>query len=143
MWISILAQATQPAGPPPPQWLQILGGPFLPLMLGLLLAGLTAQAANLGFLGNAPISRMTAEDVDMLYDAVVNALDNAKDGERTGWENPATSASGTLTPLDTYSGPAGNRCRHLQVISRAGGLRNQSVFALCKQPDGKWKAQTE
>jgi preprotein translocase subunit YajC len=37
MWISILAQATQPAGPPPPQWLQILGGPFLPLMLGLLL----------------------------------------------------------------------------------------------------------
>ncbi|MCS7033286.1 MAG: preprotein translocase subunit YajC [Phycisphaerae bacterium] len=36
-WICLLAQATQPAGPPPPQWLQIVGGPFLPLMLGLVL----------------------------------------------------------------------------------------------------------
>ena len=106
----------------------------------LALACSTASAANLGFLGQAPISRMTAEDVDLMYQAAVDALDNTPDGGRRGWENPSTSASGTMMPLATYTGPDGMTCRTIRVLSHAAGLKNQSVFDLCKQPDGRWKA---
>jgi len=103
----------------------------------------TAHAANMGFLGNAPISRMTEEDVDMFYQAVQETLEKSPDKSRTGWENPATGASGTLLPLDTFAGPAGEACRHLQITNRAGGLRSQHVFTLCKGTDGSWKAVAE
>ena len=109
----------------------------------LILASATAQAANLGFLGNAPISRMTAEDVDLLSAAAIDALENSANGVRTGWENPSTSAGGTFMPSQTFSGPACEPCRQLQVTSRAGGLRNQLSLPLCKQPDGTWKIKTE
>jgi surface antigen len=109
----------------------------------LLLACATAHATNLGFLGNAPISRMTTEDVDLLYAAAVNALENSENGERTGWENPATDAGGTFMPVQTFDGPAGERCRMLQVSTRASGLRNQLALPLCKQPDGAWKMKAD
>jgi surface antigen len=102
-----------------------------------------AHAANMGFLGNAPISRMTEEDVDMFYQAVQETLDKIPDKTRTGWENAATGASGTLLPLDSFAGPAGEPCRHLQITNRAGGLRSQHVFTLCKGADGSWKAVAE
>jgi surface antigen len=102
-----------------------------------------ALAANLGFLGNAPISRMNQEDVDILYKAAVDVLDKGADGVRVGWENPKTDAAGTLRPLDTFKGPAGEVCRHLQIDNRAGGLRNQTVLTLCETADGTWKAKTD
>jgi surface antigen len=112
----------------------------VPAAACLILACGTLHSANLGFLGNAPISRMSAEDVDLLYTAVTNALDRGEDGTATRWGNPSTGASGTLVPLDTFTGPGGQRCRHLQVDNQAGGLHNKSVFELCKQADGTWKA---
>jgi surface antigen len=108
------------------------------LAASLALAG-PAFAANLGFLGNAPISRMTKEDVDILYKTAVEVLETSRDGDGQEWENPATSAGGTLRALDSFTGSAGERCRHLRVNNRAGGLRNQSVVTVCKQPDGQWK----
>jgi surface antigen len=94
-----------------------------------------ALAANLSFLGNAPISRMTQEDIDILYGAAVEALDSAADGEDRRWENPKTRGGGTLTPLKTYPGPGG-RCRDLQIENSAGGLRNRVVVSMCEQADG-------
>ena len=101
-----------------------------------------ALAANLNFLGNAPISRMTQEDIDIFYGAAVKALDSAADGEGRRWENPKTRAGGTLTPLKTYPGPGG-RCRDLQVENSAGGLSNRTVVSMCKQADGAWKTGAE
>jgi hypothetical protein len=108
------------------------------LAASLIAVGAAASAANLGFLGNAPISRMTAEDIDLLYAAAVEVLDNARDGDAMGWENPATNASGSLRPLDTYTGKNGETCRTLRVINRASGMVTQNTFPLCKGPDG-WK----
>jgi surface antigen len=107
----------------------------------LALAAALAQGANLGFLGQAPISRMTAEDVDILYAAAVDVLENYPDGDGREWENPATDAGGGLRAVDSHIGPAGERCRHLRVNNRAAGMRNQTVIAVCKQPEGKWLPQ--
>jgi hypothetical protein len=107
------------------------------LTAGLMACG-SVSAANLGFLGNAPISRMTAEDIDLLYATAVEVLENARDGDAMGWENAATSASGSLRPLETYAGKNGETCRSLRVINRAGGMVSQNTIPLCKGPDG-WK----
>jgi surface antigen len=109
----------------------------------LVLAAGPGRAANLGFLGDAPISRMTEQDVDILYKSVMDTLEHSENNAQVGWDNPATGAGGVLVPLDEFKGPAGQRCRHLQVNNHAGGLRNKHVLTLCKQPDGEWKLQAE
>lgn len=86
---------------------------------------------------------MTEEDVDMFYRAVKETLEKTPDKSRTGWENAATGAAGTLLPLDTFAGQAGEPCRHPQVTSRAGGLRSQHVFTQCKGTDGAWNMVAE
>jgi surface antigen len=103
----------------------------------------TVHPANLGFLGDAPISRMTKDDVDILYKAATETLDSNADGKPRKWGNPVTGAGGTLTPVDTFTGPDGARCRHLQVNNHAGGLKNKTRLAMCKQADGSWKASNK
>jgi surface antigen len=107
----------------------------------LALAGGALHAANLGFLNNAPLSRMTAEDVDILQSALNDALDNGADGQPTDWANRDTGAGGTLIPLESYDGAGGQRCRRLRVKNHAGGLKAENVLALCRQPDGTWIPQ--
>jgi surface antigen len=111
-------------------------------MVAALCAG-HALAANTTFLGDAPISRMTAEDVDILYDSAMRALDESPDGVARRWENPATGAGGVLTPLNTYARGA-NRCRDLHVKNHAREIQGQgTVVTLCRTADGQWKGGAE
>jgi surface antigen len=114
--------------------------PHLCLAAALGLAASLAHAGNLGFLGTSPLARMTAEDVDILYRTALDTLDNAEDGKRTFWENASTNASGSMRVLESFEGKAGERCRRLQLNSRAQGVGGQNVVTLCKQGDGRWKA---
>ena len=58
---------------------------------GLLLGGaIGAQAANLGFLNDTPISYMKQRDVDSIKKAVFAALNDKQDGETTTWVNEGT-----------------------------------------------------
>ncbi|MFP3607337.1 hypothetical protein SB753_36390, partial [Paraburkholderia sp. SIMBA_053] len=58
---------------------------------GLLLgAAIGAQAANLGFLNDTPISYMKQRDGDSVRQAVFTTLDQKQDGETTTWVNEGT-----------------------------------------------------
>ncbi|HEY4350490.1 MAG TPA: hypothetical protein VGN31_04650, partial [Paraburkholderia sp.] len=57
----------------------------------VLVAGsLAAQAANLGFLNDTPISYMKQRDIDSLKAAAFKALDNQQDNESVTWNNEGT-----------------------------------------------------
>jgi surface antigen len=118
----------------------------LPRLAIALLAGLCASAAlaaNTTFLGDAPISRMTPEDVDILYAASIRVLEIGSDGVAQTWENPATGAGGVLTPLKSYTRGA-TRCRDLHVKNHAREIQSQgTVLTLCRTADGQWKGGTE
>ncbi len=97
-----------------------------------------ASAAEGYFLKDAPVSRMTKDDFQIANGVIRSALEEGRDGEAYAWENPATGASGSVTPRTAFVRD-GKTCRRAQFAVSAGGLKNVSSWTLCKLPDG-WKA---
>lgn len=98
-----------------------------------------AQAqSNFAFLQDAPIQKMTKEDLALLMKNSNEALSRNADGETSGWSNPKTGASGTATPLRTFT-QKGMKCRETQYTNHAGGFNGGGTFNLCRVASGEWK----
>ena len=99
---------------------------------------LAVQAQNMGFLRDSPIQRMTSEDTAMMMRNSNEALNRNADGETSGWSNPKTGASGTATPLKTFT-QKGMKCREIQYTNHAGGFNGGGTFTQCRVASGEWK----
>jgi surface antigen len=105
----------------------------------ILAAAATAQAqSNLTFLRNAPIEKMTREDQALLLKNSNEALSQNADGHMSAWTNPTTGASGTITPVRSFT-QKGMRCREAEYTNHAGGFSGAGRFVFCRQPNGEWK----
>jgi surface antigen len=112
---------------------------------GLLLAGsLAAQAANLGFLNDTPISYMKQRDIDSLKAAAFDALDKKQDGESATWTNTGTGngvkLDAQLTLEDTAKDGA-NTCRTVAVVLNGKGQSMNLRPRFCRQGSGRWILQ--
>jgi hypothetical protein len=104
----------------------------------ILLVGGGAQAqSNLGFLRDAPIERMTSEDLKLLSKNYKGALDRNADGQASAWVNPKTGHSGTAKPLSTKT-EKGRTCRRLEYTNQADGRTGKGELTFCKV-NGAWK----
>ncbi len=103
----------------------------------LALSSVPAHAINEMFAKDAPVSKMTADDFKIANDVFRKALDEGKDGQPYEWKNPATKASGTITPLASFE-KNGMQCRGADFTSSAQGKKGRSSWNLCKTKDG-WK----
>ncbi|CAB3692453.1 hypothetical protein LMG22037_03056 [Paraburkholderia phenoliruptrix] len=111
------------------------------LLLG---AAICAQAANLGFLSDTPISYMKQRDVDSIKQAVFTALDEKQDGESTNWVNEGTRNSVKIDAAITVASTSkdGERtCRDVGVVLNAKGQSMTLRPQFCKEGDGKWQLQ--
>ena len=97
-----------------------------------------AQAANVNFLGDAPIAYMNAADQRLFREAVFKALDKTPDGQTVTWSNPKTKAGGEIKLMRTDDMHA-ELCRIAQVHSKAGGRENRGVYRACKNAKGDWR----
>ena len=107
----------------------------------VLLASGAAQAANLGFLNNTPITYMKQRDLEILNKAAHTALDTKQDGVSLDWNNEGArnpvAVNGTLTPSDTDK--KGDRtCRKLTMVAHAKGQTQTWAPTICKTEGGKW-----
>jgi surface antigen len=107
----------------------------------VLLASGAAQAANLGFLNNTPITYMKQRDLQILNKAAHTALDTKQDGESLDWNNEGAgnpvAVDGKLTPSDTDK--KGDRtCRKLTMVAHAKGQTQTWAPTICKTDGGKW-----
>ncbi|MFC0693177.1 hypothetical protein [Paraburkholderia humisilvae] len=116
-------------------------------MIGaLLVAGsLAAQAANLGFLHDTPISYMKQPDIDSLKAAAYDALDKKQDGETVQWTNAGTGngvrVEAQLTIEDTAKEGA-NTCRTVGVVLSSKGQSMNLRPRFCRQgSSGRWIMQ--
>lgn len=96
-----------------------------------------ALAVNEMFAKDAPITRMTQEDFDIAGAVMRKALDEGQEGHAYPWNNPATSASGTVTPLVSFT-RRGMRCRGAAFTITTRGETSRSQWNLCRTPEG-WK----
>ncbi|AXL51513.1 hypothetical protein DSC91_004200 [Paraburkholderia caffeinilytica] len=112
---------------------------------GLLLGGaLGAQAANLGFLNDTPISYMKQRDVDSIKGAVFAALNDKQDGESVNWVNEGTGNSVKIDATITVASTAkdGERtCRDVGVVLNAKGQSMSLRPLFCKQGSSNWQLQ--
>jgi hypothetical protein len=110
------------------------------LLLG---AAIGAQAANLAFLNDTPIAYMKQRDNDSIKHAVLNGLNDRKDGESFTWVNDGTGNSvkidATIT-MDSTSTDGGRTCRSLAVELNAKGQSMHLRPSFCKQ-GGAWQLQ--
>jgi len=102
-----------------------------------LLAAPAAFAINEMFARDAPITRMTQEDFDIAGAVMRKALDEGEQGKAYPWNNPATSASGTVTPLASFT-RQGVQCRGAAFTITTRGKTSRSQWNLCRTPQG-WK----
>ncbi|NPT46792.1 hypothetical protein GNZ12_36870 [Paraburkholderia sp. 1N] len=112
---------------------------------GLLLGGaIGAQAANLGFLNDTPISYMKQRDVDSIKSAVITALNDKQDGESTNWVNEGTGNSVKIDATITIASTAkdGERtCRDVGVVLNAKGQSMSLRPQFCTQDSVNWQLQ--
>jgi surface antigen len=96
-----------------------------------------SHAGNWAFLDNAPMTYFTEEDMGMYQDALRQALNEAGDGDTRTWSNPATGASGEITPVRTM-GEQDTTCRVMRIRSTARGYTETGSYKVCKQDGGGW-----
>lgn len=112
---------------------------------GLLLVGaIGAQAANLGFLNDTPISYMKQRDIDSVKKAVLSALNDKQDGETANWVNEGTGNSVKIDAAITLANTARNgdrTCRDVGFVLNAKGQSMNLHPQFCKQGSGTWQLQ--
>ncbi|ASV98614.1 RT0821/Lpp0805 family surface protein [Paraburkholderia aromaticivorans] len=111
----------------------------------LLLGGaIGAQAANLGFLNDTPLSYMKQRDIDSVKQAVLSALNDKQDGETANWVNEGTGNSVKIDAAITLASTAkdgARTCRDVGVVLSAKGQSMNLRPQFCKQGSGAWQLQ--
>jgi surface antigen len=107
------------------------------VLFALAVASASVFASNVQFMRDAPIAKMTKEDLALFQTNMREALEQDADGTTRRWKNPDSGASGTLTPVSTFE-QNGVKCRRLEIVNTVQGLTARSTFNMCRQADGTW-----
>ena len=110
------------------------------ILWAIILAALTVPAGALNMSGfkDAPITRLTGEEVKAFRSAVMKTLDEAPDGTMVEWKAPKTPFVSKITPQKSFKdGKA--PCREATIESDARDRFQRGVYTFCKQSNGEWQ----
>lgn len=109
------------------------------IFASLVVLSLPAQAFNIyPLFKDTPAERFNDRDIDLFLGAKSKALTEQPVGEAVRWENPATSASGSITVVEEFQ--VGDRpCKRLRIENRANGQSATGLWQYCRDPDGRWE----
>jgi len=109
-------------------------------LIGLVVAvtACTAFAANLAFLRDAPITRLSQDELATFKAFVMKTLDEDPDGKTVVWKAPKTRFTSKIT-LDKSFEDSGRRCRTVKVASDSHDLQMSGTYMLCKVSNGDWE----
>ena len=107
------------------------------LLAAILPAAWPAMAQDMRFLSDTPYVYFTKEDHALFNAAMDEALEKGADGKALAWSNPATRASGVLTPVKSFERKE-LKCRRLSIANKAQGRSSLAEYNFCKQASGKW-----
>ena len=111
------------------------------VVLLALLTVVDASALDLKAMKDTPLSKLDKQDMAMMIASVNKALNESADGEAVNWSNAKKGTSGSVTPLKTFAGAGGQKCRRIAVASRAQGRDSVSESTLCQDKKGAWVTQ--
>jgi hypothetical protein len=115
-------------------------------VLTLALCTIAANAANLGFLSDTPISYMKERDLKVLNKSVGIALNTKADRESLAWSNDGTGnpveIRGTITPSNTVKDEA-TTCRTVTIVAQAKGQTQTWSPVACQAAREKWRLKKQ
>lgn len=107
------------------------------IVVAALLSGVVA-ALPTDILGNSPILKMSDADKKLMYEAVVDVLENSDPRAVREWENSSTGFSGRVEAQGDMASSEGLPCRRLQLRTQVRGLQSLFTFPFCKDAEGQW-----
>lgn len=107
-------------------------------MLALLIAAGPALALNMGGFKDAPITRLTGEELKAFRAAVMKVLDEVPEGKTVEWKAPKTPFVSKITPKKSFT-DGKQQCREATIESDARDLLQRGVYTFCKQANGEWQ----
>jgi surface antigen len=123
--------------------------------VGTLLTALLAGCASTGDDAPGPASRelgSTGQLVDgyigqqMTDDdrnRVRRALEETGDNRSSTWQGGQGRVSYKVTPVRTFAGAGGSRCRDFDTQASIDGRHQKIRGTACRQPDGSWRPLTD
>ncbi len=91
----------------------------------------------------AKAKQPTESDLALAGHAASNVLAKGIKDASLPWENPATGARGSVTPLaSAYAGDGGRTCRDFLASYVNGDSQSWLQGAACKAGHGRWEIQT-
>jgi len=97
-----------------------------------------AWAVNTNVFKDAPITRLTGEEVKAFRAEVMKALDTAPDGTTVEWRAPKTRFTSKITPNRTFA-DGKLKCRETTVESDAHDRYQRGLYTFCKGAKGDWQ----
>jgi surface antigen len=105
------------------------------------LAAVAVGAVAGAFLGKSVGDSLDDLDRIKMQQTSQVALERIPDGQVSGWQNPNSGNSGTITPTRTFQ-EAGTYCREYQQTVVINGQQQTAYGCACRQPDGSWKIKS-
>jgi surface antigen len=112
---------------------------FLPLALIVVMS--PALALNMSGFKDAPITRLTGEELRAFRAAVMKALDNAPEGTTVEWKAPKTLFVSKITPVRNFT-HGKLKCREATIESDARDRYQRGLYSFCKAASGEWQFKT-
>ena len=104
----------------------------------LLAAACSAWALNMSGFKDAPITRLSADEVKEFRAVVTKTLDEAKDGATVEWKAPKTKFVSKITPQNTFA-DGKSKCREATIESDSHDRFQRGLYTFCKGEKGDWQ----
>lgn len=97
-----------------------------------------AFALNMNVFKDAPLTRLTAEEVTTFSNVIINTLDKGAEGTTFEWKAPKTPFTSKITPGKS-STDGKRQCREVVIESEAKDRFQRGTYSFCKTAGGKWQ----
>ncbi len=77
-------------------------------------------------------------DLAKAEEVAQGTLEDNATGETSGWNNPDSGNSGTITPTSDYKNNDGEDCRDFESTVTVDGKTEAAQGRACRQNDGSW-----
>ena len=97
-----------------------------------------AWALNMSGFKEAPITRLSADEVKEFRAAVMKALDDGADGATVEWKAPKTKFVSKITPQKSFA-DGKSKCREATIESDSHDRFQRGLYTFCKGQKGDWQ----
>jgi surface antigen len=108
------------------------------LSFAFVLVACPASALNMSGFRDAPITRLTGEELKAFRAAVMKTLDEAPDGATVEWKAAKTRFVSKVTPHKTFA-DGKQQCREATIESDAHDRFQRGRYTFCKASNGEWQ----